>query len=53
MKFKVILGSLVWVVLISVLHIQLNVGWARLGARARVMLGWERRELVVGFLPVT
>jgi len=53
MKFKVLLGSLVWLVLITVLHVQLNVGWASLGKKLRVTFGGERQELVVGFLPVT
>ena len=47
-KRKVVLGALLWALLITLLHVQLNVGWARLG---RQILG--RKELVVGFLPVT
>lgn len=53
MKLKVLLGSLMWLLVITALHVQLNVGWVRLGAKIRTMLGVERRELVVGFLPVT
>ena len=53
MKRKILLGSASWLILITVLHIQLNVGWARLGNEIQVALGRERAELVVGFLPVT
>ncbi|MCB9898944.1 MAG: hypothetical protein H6825_13145 [Planctomycetes bacterium] len=53
MKFKVIVGSLVWLALITLAHIQLNVGWDRLASSARVMFGTERPRLIVGFLPVT
>lgn len=52
-KFKVLLGSLVWLVLITTAHVQFNVGWARLLSQFRVTLGMERPELIVGFLPVT
>ena len=53
MKLKVGLGALVWALLITVLHVQLNVGWAVLVDKIQVMRGEERAELVVGFLPVT
>ena len=39
--------------LITVLHVQLNIGWARMAHKIQVALGRERPELVVGFLPVT
>ena len=48
MKARVLTAALVWGLLISLLHVQLNVGWARVGA-----LFSGRRELIVGFLPVT
>ena len=48
MKKKVLLGSLVWLLSITLLHMQLNVGWDRL---LRFLQG--RSEMVVGFLPVT
>jgi hypothetical protein len=47
-KARIAAGALCWLVLISALHVQLNVGWGRLYAH---LLG--RRELIVGFLPVT
>jgi hypothetical protein len=50
---KVLLGTLVWVLLISTAHVQLNVGWGDLVRQVKVLLGKERAELVVGFLPVT
>lgn len=48
MKSRITAGALAWVLFISVLHVQLNVGWGR-------MLSFfaGRQELVVGFLPVT
>ncbi|MDP6409690.1 MAG: hypothetical protein QGI46_09960 [Planctomycetota bacterium] len=48
MKLRIAIGSLAWVLLITCLHVQLNVGWARL-----VSIAAGRRELIVGFLPVT
>jgi len=53
LKLKVALGALAWAVLISLAHVQLNVGWSRLMSQTQVMLGIERPELFVGFLPVT
>lgn len=53
---KVLLGSILWTLLISVLHVQLNVGWSQLARELRLPLGEpgeDRAELVVGFLPVT
>ncbi|HJP02823.1 MAG TPA: hypothetical protein QF764_13725 [Planctomycetota bacterium] len=48
MKLKIALGSLVWVLVITLSHVQMNVGWTRL---VSTIAG--RKELVVGFLPVT
>lgn len=48
MKSRVFVGALAWLVLITGLHVQLNVGWDRLYLK---LVG--RRELLVGFLPVT
>ena len=53
MKLKVCLGALAWLVLITVGHVQLNVGWSDLTKQMKVMVGAERGELIVGFLPVT
>ncbi len=53
MKRKVMIGALVWALLLTVAHIQLNVGWKALSDEAQVRLGQKRRELTVGFLPVT
>jgi len=53
MKLKVAIGSLLWLLAITGAHIQLNVGWERFVAQTRVLLGMERPELIVGFLPVT
>lgn len=53
MKLKVFMGALVWSLLISALHVHLNVGWRDLGQQLKVLLGVERQELLVGFLPVT
>ena len=48
MKRKVLIATLAWLLSITLLHVQLNVGWDRL-------LGFlqGRSEMVVGFLPVT
>ena len=53
MTRKILIGSTVWLILITALHIRLNVGWDRMVSNVRVMFGGERSELVVGFLPVT
>ena len=53
MKLRILSVSLVWLAVITALHVQLNVGWARLLDRVRTLAGEEREELVVGFLPVT
>lgn len=53
MKRKILFGSATWLVLITLLHVQLNIGWGRFGDSLLVMLGRARPELVVGFLPVT
>ncbi|HKX46596.1 MAG TPA: hypothetical protein VJP77_07825 [Planctomycetota bacterium] len=53
MKRKILYGALVWACLISLVHLQLNVGWDELGRRVRVLLGYQRDLLLVGFLPVT
>lgn len=48
MNSKVATGALAWLLFITALHIQLNVGWERLTSSLA-----GRKELVVGFLPVT
>ena len=53
MKRKVLIGALGWALLISLMHVQLNVGWANLRKEVAVLTGEQRRELIVGFLPVT
>jgi len=53
MKRKVMLGAALWVLLITLAHIELNIGWGELGHEIAVMTGEEREELIVGFLPVT
>ena len=53
MKRIVLFGALAWLLLITLAHIQLNVGWSRLGHSVLVRLGKEKKELLVGFLPVT
>lgn len=52
-KLKVLLGALVWLSLITAAHLHLNVGWERAADQVRVLLGLQRQELLVGFLPVT
>ncbi len=53
MKRKVVIGALAWTLLITLAHIQLNVGWTNLRTKVDVMRGAARAELIVGFLPVT
>jgi hypothetical protein len=53
MKSKILTGALLWLAIISGLHVTLNVGWGELAHNIRVMLGQARRTLYVGFLPVT
>ena len=48
MKTKIVGGALVWTLFITLLHVQLNLGWDSI---ASYFAG--RRELKVGFLPVT
>lgn len=53
MKLKVAIAASLWTLFISVLHVQLNVGWERLVENFQVAIGAKRGEMVVGFLPVT
>ncbi len=53
MKFRILVGACLWLLFISGLHVKLNVGWERLVAELQELLGAEREELLVGFLPVT
>jgi hypothetical protein len=53
MKVKVGIGMLLWAILITVSHIQLNLGWSALRKEVAIMTGEQREELVIGFLPVT
>jgi hypothetical protein len=53
MRAKVGLFTLCFMTVITLLHIQLNVGWETLADEIRIALGGERKTLIVGFLPVT
>ena len=53
MKRQVAIRALLWTLLITLAHIQLNVGWSTLRREMAVLTGQEREELIVGFLPVT
>ncbi len=53
MKRKVCTGAAAWLVLITLSHMHMNVGWSNVQQKIQVMLGIQRAELVVGFLPVT
>ena len=48
MNTRVGAAALAWLLFITALHVHLNVGWERLGGMIE-----GRKELVVGFLPVT
>ncbi len=53
MKLKVAVIAVLWTLLISSLHVHLNMGWGGLLHRVKVALGMERSLLMVGYLPVT
>jgi len=53
MKLKVLLGALLWTLLVSLAHVQLNIGWSQVNAIVREWMGHKRKTLDVGFLPVT
>ena len=53
MKRRVLIEAVLWTALITLLHIQLNVGWGRLKGQIFGIFGEDREELIVGFLPVT
>lgn len=53
MKRKVFLGAIAWTLLITVVHVWLNIGWTQLSKQFEVLRGEAREELIVGFLPVT
>lgn len=53
MKLRILIVSVVWTLAISALHIGLNVGVAEFKSSIRASLGLERKQLYVGFLPVT
>lgn len=53
MKARLLTFSSLFLALVSLAHIQLNVGWAELGDKLAVMRGEKRKTLRVGFLPVT
>ena len=53
MKRKVILGALGWIAFISLVHIQMNIGWAHLRDSVTSAFAGVRQEMGVGFLPVT
>lgn len=53
LKRNVFLGALAWALLISVAHLQLNIGWGRFVNEVKIKFGAVRREMIVGFLPVT
>jgi hypothetical protein len=53
MKSRLLLFSSLFLVLISIAHVQLNVGWDELADKWAVMMGEKRKTMHVGFLPVT
>ncbi|MFT5058361.1 MAG: hypothetical protein ACI89E_001134, partial [Planctomycetota bacterium] len=53
MKRKVLIGSLLWTLLITLAHIQQNVGFRNLVRKVEVMRGERPADLIVAFLPVT
>lgn len=53
MKRRVLIGATLWTLLITLVHVHLNVGWRNLASKFEALFGAERAELIVGFLPVT
>ena len=53
MKLRIIWGSILWTVMITLLHIWANIGFRQFGQDVRVWAGIERAGLRVGYLPVT
>jgi hypothetical protein len=53
MKRRILIGALLWTLLITLAHIQLNLGWGELKTQILRRFTGERGELLVGFLPVT
>jgi hypothetical protein len=53
MKLKFLLVWLAGMLLLSVAHVQFNLGWSEFARSLRESFGLERRQLQVGFLPVT
>ena len=53
MRQRVLIWAGAWLILITLAHVWLNIGWNRFSHSVQVRLGNEREELIVGFLPVT
>lgn len=53
MKLRILLGSLAWVALVTLMHVWANVGFGQFAKDVRVALGQERPTMRVAFLPVT
>ena len=54
MKARILSAAAAWLLIVTALHVHLNVGWGRALDQVRqTLLGQPRSELVVGFLPVT
>jgi hypothetical protein len=53
MKARLLVCTLVFLAVISLLHVQLNVGWDTLAEEWESLFDPQRRTLMVGFLPVT
>ncbi len=50
---KILMGAVLWTLLISGLHVQLNIGWSQLASSLRGQFEERPESMVVGFLPVT
>ena len=53
MKLRIVLGSVLWTLLITLLHLWANVGFERFGEELSAWAGVTRPRLRVAFLPVT
>jgi hypothetical protein len=53
MKARLLAYTLAFLAVITLLHVQLNVGWDTLADNVRARFDPARRTLIVGYLPVT
>lgn len=53
MKLRIVTGTVLWTLAITLLHVWANVGFRELAGDLRVWAGIDTPVLRVGYLPVT